>query len=92
MNLKMRGEMLGKTEDEIRSEMASALGRIGRTFEDLLAQLSKQDAASEKYPELLKEARLYYWYLIVQRESIGLRNHEQVIREYKVPPEVLQRR
>lgn len=101
MDLRLRAEMLGRTEEEIRSEMASALGRIGLAFQGLLAQLSELDPAVEhssdpdirrKYSELLEETRQYYWYLIVQRESIGLRNHEDVIREYRVPPVVLRRR
>ena len=79
--------MLGQTEDEIRAEMASALGRIGRRLESLLEMLNQPATTldPEKYENLLKEARMYYWYLIVQRESIGLRNHDDVRRIYAIP-------
>jgi hypothetical protein len=100
MNLKFRAEMLGRTEEEIRSEMANALGRIGRKFQYLVAQVKQLEPAMEigpaealeRYWEVLQEARLYYWYLIVQRESVGLRNHEDVHREYGVPVAVLRRK
>lgn len=88
MNLKFRAEMLGKTEDEIRSEMASALGRIGRMLQDALARLKHSDPESPQYLEFLEEAKMSYWYMIVQREALGLRNHDLMIREFDVPPVV----
>lgn len=88
MNFKLRAEMLGKTEAEIRSEMASALGRIGRALQDALARLKQANPESPEYRELLKEAKLSYWYMIVQREAIGIRSHDLLIREFDVPPAV----
>ena len=86
--------MLQTTEEELRSEMATALGRIGTTLEGIIAELHqlKQDLASRhdsdkaaRFRELRKQAKLYYWYLIVQRESIGLRSHADVMALYSVP-------
>jgi hypothetical protein len=97
MNFKIRAELMGGIEAEIREEMASALGRIGKRLEALIAELvylrnyiascpeTEKEQTIQKYKHTRKEARLYYWYLIVQRESIGLRNHELLRDLYPIP-------
>lgn len=97
MNFKIRGLLIDRTEEEIREEMASALGRIGKKLEMLVAELHnlKEKAASckdeergtvlEEYKKTRTQARLYYWYLIIQRESIGLTNHELLPTLYRIP-------
>ena len=97
MNFKIRAELLGHTEAELREEMASALGRIGRKLESLIAELHhlrnqlstcdeiEKKVKIQKYKDTRKIAHLYYWYLVVQRESIGLRNHELVRNLYSIP-------
>ena len=97
MNFKIRGLLIDRTEEEIREEMASALGRIGKKLELLVAELHnlKEKAASckdeeretvlEEYKKTRTQARLYYWYLIIQRESIGLTNHELLPTLYRIP-------
>ena len=96
MDIRLRAEFLGRTQEEIRFEMASSLGRITSTFQQLLKQLqemeaSKDSAGDQKYRQVLQDARLYYWYLIVQRESIGLRDHRHIHKEYRIPASVLLR-
>ena len=100
MDMRLRFELLERTEEEIRSEMASSLGRIAATFESLLQELralepvaesSKDPEFKRKHRKVLDDARLYYWYLIVQRESIGLRDHRAIRREYNIPHSVLRR-
>jgi hypothetical protein len=39
------------------------------------------------YRELHKEAVKYRWYLEVQREAIGLRQHQHLDEFYRIPPE-----
>lgn len=97
MNFKIRALLNDKTEEEIREEMASALGRIGRKLEMLIAELHmlKEKAASckdeekakivEEFQKTRTEARLYYWYLIIQRESVGLTNHDLLPTFYRIP-------
>jgi hypothetical protein len=97
MNFQIRALLIDRTEEEIREEMASALGRIGRKLEMLIADLHKlkEKAASckdeeresvlEEYKKAHTEARLHYWYLIIQRESIGLTNHELLPTLYHIP-------
>src|SRR5262245_8921023 len=97
MNFKVRALLIDKTEEEIREEMASALGRIGKKLEILIAELNnlKEKASScnddekaslvEEYMKTRTKARLYYWYLIIQRESVGLTNHDLLPMLYRIP-------
>ena len=93
-------ESLARTEAELRAEKAAALARIAATLEGLLAELSRRRetfgalsseeraAAAEAYDALREQARLYRWYLVVQREALGLVRHDDVDRHYP-PPEPL---
>jgi Family of unknown function (DUF6665) len=87
INLKARAQMLGRTEMELRSEMAASLGRIGRILTETIETLKSGDSGdqSHKYRELYAKAKLYYWYLIVQREAIGIRNHDCLKELYPMP-------
>jgi hypothetical protein len=90
-------ESLARTENELRAEKAAALARIAGTLEGLLAELQRRrDAlpglpaderprAADAYHALREQARLYRWYLVVQRESLGLFGHDDVDRHYPLP-------
>ncbi len=94
------GKSLERTEAELRAEKAAALARIAGTLEGLLAELSRRresfgglsseerPPAVEAYDALREQARLYRWYLVVQREALGLVRHDDVDRHYP-PPEPL---
>jgi hypothetical protein len=83
---------------ELQEERAAALARISRRLERLLAQLTttreqiahgcEEDRPREMsaYRTLHKEALKYRWYLEVQREAIGLRNHARLDEFYPIPP------
>jgi hypothetical protein len=85
---------------ELQEERAAALARISRRLERLLDQLQAtreriardrdEDRARDiaAYRELHKEAVKYRWYLEVQREAIGLRQHQHLDEFYRIPPEV----
>lgn len=87
-------------EVEIRAEKASALRRVATKLEALIAELtqlasglsalsgSARDAAVARHRELRAEAEKQQWYLIVQREAMGLRNHRDVYEIYRLPPAV----
>ena len=97
MNFKIRALLNDKTEGEIREEMASALGRIGKKLETLIAELHKlkeraacckdeeREDVLEEFKKTRTKARLYYWYLIIQRESVGLTNHDLLPTFYRIP-------
>ena len=83
---------------ELNAERASALLRISRTLESLIAQLHAAreriahagDADREReltaFRELRAQAAKYRWYLEVQRESLGLHHHRMLDEFYEIPP------
>jgi hypothetical protein len=85
---------------QLNEERVSALVRISKTLESLLAQLHAAharvaDSSGEarareviSYNDLRRHAARYRWYLEVQRESIGLCHHHRLDEFYKLPPEV----
>jgi hypothetical protein len=89
-------------EYELAQEMASTLGRLGRQLEAALGALAAFDAEHPKQVErtaqdrrmrsgLVGAAGVALWNFVVQRESIGLRDSQRVMREYRVPDEVRNR-
>lgn len=87
-------------EHEFGQEKASALGRLGRALEQAIAALAAFDAdnpAGEVPPlrqareRLVSQASLALWHFVVQREACGLRDLRQLLRDYRVPPEVAAR-
>ena len=76
-------------EAEIRGEMAAALGDAARKVEAALAALENGPAVERD--QLLDEAADAVWGFLIQRELRGLRDREQVIADYAIPREVLNR-
>jgi hypothetical protein len=87
-------------ETELIAEKASALARVAAQLESALAALTAADQAIaaadpgarqpllEKRRELREAASRQLWYVVVQREAIGLRDHESLYRLYRVPKEI----
>lgn len=84
---------------EIAQEKAATLGRLGRALEKALNQLSAFDAAGpassgQRHAErraLVAEAGHALWLFVVQRDALGLRDTRQLMRDYRVPAEVINR-
>lgn len=82
---------------ELAQQKAQTLGNLGQQVERALARLRAFDAGlrgSESGLErstLLDEAADRAWTFMIQRELGGLRHWEAVVREYGIPPEVLNR-
>jgi molecular chaperone GrpE (heat shock protein) len=84
---------------ELQEERAASLARISRRLERLIDQLQtareqiahSSDDDRERnvtaYRELREQAVKYRWYLEVQREAIGLRQHQRLDEFYWIPPE-----
>ena len=84
-------------EVEIQGEKAQALGRTARAFEQELERLrafEKQVSAlsssdrAKREPEhetLRKRASRRLWFLIVHREALGLRRHDDLYDVYLIP-------
>ena len=83
-------------QEEVVAEQASSLGHHGRKAEKALAALKAWDAG-EPVPgaatreALVKAAARDVWAFLVQRELCGLRDERHVIREMRIPREVLNR-
>jgi hypothetical protein len=87
-------------EKELLAEKAAALGRAGESLAAALAALSQAEAAlTGAAPETLPALRVRrrelrdlaaerLWYVLCQREAVGIFQHEGMLREQRVPPEV----
>jgi hypothetical protein len=90
-------EALARLEAEIRREKAEALRRAGERLEAALVRLAALRAEVERlhgprrvrvartHNTLRERARLYRWYLVVQREAVGARAHGEVDELYPIP-------
>ena len=84
-------------ERELLEERAAALSRIAGRLGELVAQLGELRSRFVELPEadrpasvaafrlLREEAKLYRWYLEVQREAVGLRRHDRLDELYAIP-------
>lgn len=96
--VKKPADALAAVEAEIREEMASSLGRVGRVIDEQLAEMARlvaelpglveeaREAHVAAYNRARAKAQEYLFYLMVQREAMGLRNHDGVERMYRIPP------
>lgn len=95
--MRQAAQGLAGTENEILAEKAATLARIAGRLEALLQQLGELSAglealsvseraqAIEAYGAVREQARLYRWYVEVQREALGLLRHEGLDELYPVP-------
>lgn len=79
-------DLLGQ---EILAEKAAALSRAGQKAEAALARLRAAAEGSEQWRGSVKEAADCVYAYFIQRELCGFRKHDDVIREYRIPKEVL---
>ena len=87
-------------ERELRAEKAAALAIAAEKLEQALAELAAAQQAYEAAPEgtparqrladkhqgLRAYAAERLWFLLVQREAMGLTQHDNVLAFYRVPP------
>jgi len=80
-------------EAEVLAEKAAALGRAGRQADAALAafRACEAPAGSAKREALLDSAAERFWAFLVQRELCGLHDRAQVIVDFDVPLEVVNR-
>ena len=85
-------------EVEMVKEKTSALRRVSGRVESLLEELARLEQslpgmralertrAVARHQELRAEAEKQRWYLIVQREAMGLYHHDDIYELYRLPP------
>jgi len=86
-----------RTEEELLGARADPLVRIAEQLEKQLAELDRlaREARTapgtdrrqlrERHRELVRRARRQRWYLVVQREAVGLRDHSVLSELYPLP-------
>ncbi len=72
-------------EQELAGERAGALARAFEALEQALRDLEEAAGPRE---HLLAEACERLWFLVVQREAVGLTRHQVLFEVLRVPPEV----
>ncbi|MGI2034435.1 DUF6665 family protein [Rhizobium panacihumi] len=85
---------LATLEYELMAERAHALGRHGQAVEMAIAALNAGESKALKTAEierLIDAASEAVWGFFVHRETCGLHNGEDVIKEYGIPGKVLAR-
>jgi hypothetical protein len=91
----MAQDRIAAIDQEIREEMAASLGRVAGKLEGFLARLrvlaeeharAPSAALVAEHAALRAQAELHLWYLVVQREAIGLRQHARLYAVYPIPP------
>ncbi len=86
----MGAEAQRAIEKEIVGERAGALARAVEALERALTDLA--GAAGERQrrlrEHLLEEAGERLWFVVVQREAIGLTRHDVLYEVLRIPPEV----
>jgi Family of unknown function (DUF6665) len=76
---------------EILAEKAASLGRAGRRAESSLAKLRDHNGKGDERVALVRDAAEAVYAYFIQRELCGLRRHDDIIREFAIPKEVLAR-
>jgi hypothetical protein len=84
-------DSVGLLDHEILAEKAAALGRAGERVERSLAELAAFEGDTEDRVAVLKRAAEAVYAYFIQRELCGMRRHQDVIREYRIPNAVLVR-
>ncbi|HEU5058099.1 MAG TPA: DUF6665 family protein [Kofleriaceae bacterium] len=91
----MAVDRFGALERELVGERAAALGRVAAGMEKALDDLRQFDVAPGGDPaeraELVAIAAERVWFYVVQRESLGWYRHEDALRFYRVPAELILR-
>jgi hypothetical protein len=90
------GQSTASIEQEIVAEKAATLGRAGERLQAALEALARVDTEiaagggglADRRQELRADAAEKLWFLIVQREAIGLGHHEGIYQFYRVPREL----
>lgn len=82
---------VGLLDYEIAAEKAASLGRAGALVEQTLLRLQRFEGDAPARAQLLKEAAHAVYAYFIQRELCGMRRHDDAIREYGIPREVLVR-
>lgn len=75
-------------ERELAGERAGAMARAVEALEAALDALGREAGARALRQHLLEQAAERLWFVVVQREAIGVTRHEVLYDTLRVPAEV----
>jgi hypothetical protein len=87
-------------EIQFRQEVATSLRRTGEKLEKMIGELTRLErelatvsgpARTKKlaeYQQMRADTEYQRWCLVVQREAVGLWDHQEVDLMYRIPPPV----
>lgn len=93
----LRDDPLTAVEADLLQQKAATLARISGTLTTLIGELDRRLASLEALPvrkrqeelaslaEVHRRAQRYFWYVMVQREALGLRRHDRLAELYPIP-------
>lgn len=87
----LQESLVSALDYEVAQEKATSLGHAGRVVAERMAALRAFEGERDERMPLLKAAAEAVWAYFIQRELCGLRRHDDAIREYGIPREVLVR-
>lgn len=76
---------------ELAGEIASALGHAGLNAQKCVANLLAFSGDAEERVAVRRKAVDAVYAYFIQRELAGMRRHDEIIREFNIPKEVLVR-
>lgn len=76
---------------EVLAEKAASLGRAGERMERALSGLAALAHEAPERPAALRESAEAVYAYFIQRELCGFRRHDDIIRDYRIPREVIVR-
>jgi len=97
MDTKPRRDAHDAVQRDLQAERAAALARATEQLEGALERLAKASAALAASPtpaaralrrDALEHAAERLWFLVIQREAVGLRRHAETLDILRVPREV----
>jgi hypothetical protein len=90
-DLKAQDSFLDPLGVEIMGEKAASLGRAGATVERAIAALERHVGDDDARKRLVAGAADAVYAYFIQRELYGIRRHDDVIADCRIPREVLAR-
>ena len=86
---RVRADAFETLRQEIAEDQAASLARLGRKAEAALTALRAHEGEGRE--TVVKAAADAVWCFLIQREVLGLRDRAEIIRDYAIPAEVLNR-
>jgi hypothetical protein len=89
IGMKGKDPLAAALDYELAAEMAATLGRAGKQAEKLLGNVEALAVDDPERQAALKSAAKAVHAYFIQRELCGMRRHDAVIREMRIPQAVL---